>query len=113
MIKLLAAAALFAAGTTLAAAQPAPAPAKPGEATCTDVQVGSAASYDCLNAQLHALAGAEPKPSSLDAPLSAASPGYQTGAANAAATANRLGSNYGKSATAARPSVSYPSGIPR
>jgi hypothetical protein len=74
--------------------------------------VGSSQSYDCINAQLRALAGAEPKPSSQDAPLTSASPGYKTGAANASATANRLGSNYGKSAIAARPNVVYPSGVP-
>lgn len=83
-----------------------------GETTCTDVQVGSASSYDCLNAQLRALAGAEPRPSSQDAPLSATSPGYQAGAANASATANRLGANWGKSAIAARPAQTYSSGFP-
>src|SRR5271168_516265 len=62
MTRLFAALALFALLPRLAEAQPAPVPAAAGQDTCTDVQVGTAQSYDCINAQLRALAGAEPKP---------------------------------------------------
>lgn len=58
--------------------------------TCTDVQVGTAQGYDCLNAQLSAIARAQPRPSASDAPVTATSPGYQTGAANQAATEETL-----------------------
>lgn len=95
-------------GGAAPAPQPAPTP------NCIDVQVGSARSYECLNAQLGSLARNAQRPSSAaDAPLTATSPGYKTGAANASATANRLGPAYGHSAIATRPNVVAPPPFPR
>jgi hypothetical protein len=89
--------------------QTAPAPA----VNCTDVQVGSARSYDCINAQLGNVANAQQRPSSAtDAPISASSPGYATGTFNQAATANRLGQNFGKSVVPYRPANNIPPPLP-
>ncbi len=68
-----------------AAAQTAPAPAN-----CTEVEVGSAQSYDCLNAQLGAVARGTTRPSSLDAPVNANSPSNVVGTFNLAATKETL-----------------------
>ena len=70
---------------TPAAAQPAAAPAN-----CTEVEVGSAQSYDCLNAQLGAVARGTARPSSLDAPVNASSPSNVVGTFNLAATKETL-----------------------
>jgi hypothetical protein len=106
-------AALFAATFLSAAgaqAQPArdPAAGADGPATCTDVQVGSAQSYNCINAQLGALAHATQRPSSTDAPLTASSPSNEVGTFNESATRERLGPNFGKSATPYRPTYVPP-----
>jgi hypothetical protein len=103
------AAACLALVMTAAHAQNRPAPA----VNCTDVQVGSAQSYDCINAQLGNVANAQPRPSSAtDAPISASSPGYETGTFNQAATANRLGQNFGKSVVPYRPTQNIPPPLP-
>jgi len=98
-----------------AGAQTQPRPGPPGDAApanCTDVQVGSAQSYDCINAQLGALARGNARFSSdLDAPVTASSPSNVVGTYNQSATRSRLGPNFGKSATPYRPSVSPPSTI--
>jgi hypothetical protein len=79
-------------------------PAKPDTGTCTDVQVGSAQSYDCINAQLGAVANSTQRFSSdANAPVSANSPSNTVGVFNQSATANRLGRNFGKSVTPYRP----------
>jgi hypothetical protein len=70
------------------AQQPAPRAAAP--ANCTDVQVGSAQSYDCINAQLGAVAVGAPRPSSMDAPVSATSPSNVVGTYNEAGTKETL-----------------------
>jgi hypothetical protein len=77
------------------------------EETCTDVQVGSAQSYACLNAQLKNLANSTQRPSSMDAPVSATSPSNVVGTFNEDATRNRLGTNFGKSAVPSRPAQNY------
>jgi hypothetical protein len=86
---------------------PAPAPD-----TCTDVQVGSAQSYACINARLGAVAQGTDRPSSQDAPLNSASPSNAVGSFNEGATRNRLGANFGKSATPYRPPVANPPALP-
>jgi hypothetical protein len=93
-----------------ALAQPAAGQPKPAPATnCTDVQVGSAQSYDCINAQLGAVAaGTQRYSSDLNAPVSANSPSNTVGVFNQSATANRLGQNFGKSVTPYRPSYVPP-----
>ena len=97
------------AAISAARAQTTPEPA----VNCTDVQVGSAQSYACINAQLGNVANAQPRPSSsTDAPISAASPGYATGTFNQAATANRLGQNFGKSVVPYRPTNNIPPPLP-
>ena len=84
-------------------------PGAPPPDTCTDVQVGSAQSYDCINAQLGALArGNERFSSDLNAPVTASSPSNVVGTFNESATRSRLGPNFGKSATPYRPGVSLP-----
>ena len=58
---------------------------------CTDVQVGSAQSYDCLNAQLGAVAHTTQRPSSAtDAPVSASAPSNVVGTFNEAGTKETL-----------------------
>jgi hypothetical protein len=58
---------------------------------CTDVQVGSAQGYDCLNAQLGAVARGTQRPSSAtDAPVSASSPDNVVGTFNEAGTKETL-----------------------
>ncbi len=76
--------------------------------TCTDVNVGAAHGYDCLNAQLAAMAHTPDRPSSdISAPVSATSPGNVVGTFNESGTRNRLGANFGKSAQPVRPSQTY------
>jgi hypothetical protein len=97
------------------AARPAP-PGDAAPANCTDVQVGSAQSYDCINAQLGTLArGNQRFSSDLDAPITASSPSNVVGTFNESATRSRLGPNFGKSATPYRPSAAPPTtiGTPR
>ena len=89
---------------------PKPRPAAP--TNCTDVQVGSAQSYDCINAQLGAAANATARPSSQDAPLNSASPSNEVGTFNEGATRNRLGQNFGKSAVPYRPAPANPPPLP-
>jgi hypothetical protein len=89
--------------SVIAAASPAfaqkPAAPAAGDATCTDVTVGSAHGYDCINAQLAAVAHAAPRPSSdMNAPVSATSPSNVVGTFNESGTRNRLGANFGRSA---------------
>ncbi|HLB97983.1 MAG TPA: hypothetical protein VJK90_09995 [Acetobacteraceae bacterium] len=80
------------------------APTQGAPVNCTDVQVGSAQGYDCLNAQLGAVARATQRPSSADAPVSAASPSNVVGTFNEAGTRETL---------ARRPAaVSYPPPLP-
>ena len=80
-------------------------PAQAAPVNCTDVQVGSAQGYDCLNAQLGAVARATQRPSSAtDAPVSASSPSNVVGTFNEAATRETL---------AHRPAaVAYPPPLP-
>ncbi len=83
-----------------------PPPPPPGGVitTCTDVDVGSAHGYDCLNAQLNNLVQGTPRPSAAtDAPYSATSPSNVVGTFNEGATRNRLGANFGKSVIPSRP----------
>lgn len=94
----------------------APAPAPAGQAlpgtNCTDVQVGSARSYDCVNAQLGAVARGQQKFSSdLNAPVTASSPSNTVGTFNEAATRERLGPNFGKSVQPYRPPAQPSSGF--
>jgi hypothetical protein len=99
-------AALLAATPSLAQQAAAPPAA---DATCTDVTVGSAHGYECLNAQLAAAAHAGERPSSaLDAPVSATSPSNVVGTFNESGTRNRLGANFGKSAQPAVPVQNFP-----
>jgi hypothetical protein len=78
------------------AAPPAPAAA---DSTCTDVTVGTAQGYDCINAQLATMAHGGERPSSdKDAPVTAGSPSNVVGTFNESGTRNRLGANFGKSA---------------
>jgi hypothetical protein len=82
--------------------------------TCTDVQVGSAQSYACINAQLGATAQATTRASSdTDAPVNSASPSNVVGTFNEGATRNRLGQNFGKSAVPYRPPAANPPPLPR
>jgi phosphate-selective porin len=89
-----------------ASAQPAP----PAAATnCTDVQVGTAQSYDCINAQLGAVArGTQRFSSDANAPVTSSSPSNVVGTYNQGATRNRLGANFGKSVTPYRPANNPP-----
>ncbi len=54
------------------------------------MQVGSAQSYDCINAQLGAVATGTPRPSSLDAPVNATSPSNVVGTFTEAGTRETL-----------------------
>jgi hypothetical protein len=98
--------------TAVAAAWAATAPclAQPAaDTTCTDVTVGSAHGYDCINAQLAATARAAARQSSdLDAPVTATSPSNVVGTFNESATRNRLGANFGRSAIPVRPVQNIP-----
>jgi hypothetical protein len=82
----------------------APAAAQTATTNCTDVQVGTARGYDCLNQQLGAVAHqAQRANGNLDTPpYSANSPANQTGQFDEEATRERLGTNFGKSVTPAR-----------
>jgi hypothetical protein len=82
--------------------------AQPTRSSCVDVQVGSAQSYDCINQKLQAEARAAQRSPGGDVPYSAQSPGNVTGQFNEDATRDRLGANFGKSATPARPPSSLP-----
>ena len=106
---------LMAVAVALPAHAQSPAAQKPGSApaNCTDVQVGSAQSYACINAQLGATAQATKRASSdTDAPVNSASPGNVVGTFNEGATRNRLGQNFGKSAVPYRPPVANPPAFP-
>ena len=71
-------------------------------AHCTDVQLGSAPSYDCLNATLkNDVQDAKPAPDA--AVLGATSPAPRIGLYNQAGTREHLGANFGISAYPARP----------
>jgi hypothetical protein len=111
MRTLIATAALLSLAAPALAQQPAA-----GATNCTDVQVGSAQSYDCINAQLGAVARNTQRFSSdANAPVSASSPSNVVGTFNQSATANRLGRNFGKSVTPYRPAYTPPPslGTPR
>jgi hypothetical protein len=88
------------------------APAKTPPTDCTDVQVGSVQSYDCINARLGAVAHATDRPSSADAPVNSSSPSNVVGSFNEGATRNRLGQNFGKSAVPYRPPAANPPALP-
>jgi hypothetical protein len=75
--------------------------AQSGHDTCVDVQVGTAQSYACINQKLAAQAREAQK----SAPGGGVPPANQTGQFNEDATRNRLGANFGKSVTPARPPV--------
>jgi len=79
-------------------------PAQAAPVNCTDVQVGSAQGYDCLNAQLGAVARATQRPSSADAPVNAASPSNVVGTFNEAGTRETLAHR--------PPAVAYPPPLP-
>jgi hypothetical protein len=86
---------------------------KPPATNCTDVQVGSAQSYDCINAQLGTVAHATPRFSSdTDAPVTSSSPSNVVGTFNEGATRNRLGANFGHSAVPYRPAPANPPALP-
>jgi hypothetical protein len=83
-------------------------------ANCTNVQVGSVQSYDCINAQLGAVArGTQRFSSDTDAPVGSSSPSNVVGTFNEGATRNRLGRNFGKSAIPYRPPAANPPALPR
>lgn len=82
--------------------------AQQSHSSCVDVQVGTAQSYECINQQLQGVARQAQKSSSVAAPYSTQSPENQTGQFNEDATHERLGSNFGKSVTPARPATNYP-----
>jgi hypothetical protein len=93
--------------TTAASAAP------PAPVNCTDVQVGSAQSYDCINAKLGAVArGTQRFSSDANAPVTSSSPSNVVGTFNEGATHNRLGANFGKSAIPYRPSPANPPALP-
>ena len=95
-------------------AMPGAALAQPAPATnCTDVEVGTAKSYDCINAQLANMAHATQRPSSMDAPVTATSPSNQVGTFNEGALRNRLGANFGKSVQVPQPPAYAPAFAPR
>jgi hypothetical protein len=99
--------------TASAWAQPVAAPAPTAPGTCTDVQVGSAQSYDCINAKLGAVArGTQRFSSDADAPVASSSPSNVVGTFNEGATRNRLGANFGKSAIPYRPPNANPPALP-
>ena len=81
-------------------------------ANCTDVQVGSAESYNCINAKLGAVANGTARFSSQDAPVNSSSPSNVVGTFNEGATRNRLGQNFGKSAIPYRPAPANPPALP-
>ena len=82
-------------------------------ANCTDVQVGSAQSYSCINAKLGAVArGTARFSADADAPVTAGSPSNVVGTFNEGATRNRLGQNFGKSAVPFRPAPANPPALP-
>jgi hypothetical protein len=92
------------AGPALAAPPAQGAPTQGAPVNCTDVQVGTAQGYDCLNAQLGAVAHATQRPSSADAPVSATSPSNVVGTFNEAGTRETLARRPG--------AVSYPAPLP-
>ncbi len=84
------------------------APVSPAAETCVDVRVGSAQSYDCLNAQLAAVARNAPRFSSAtNTPYSATSAPNVTGQFDEDATRQRLGSAFGHSVAPQRPTATY------
>jgi len=82
----------------------APAYAQPSHDTCVDVQVGTAQSYACINQKL----AAEAKEAWKSSSAGGMPPANQTGQFNEDATRNRLGANFGKSVTPARPPANFP-----
>jgi hypothetical protein len=97
----------------MAAAAFAQAPAPQAAVNCTDVQVGSAQSYDCINAKLGAVARDTQRFSSdANAPVTSSSPSNVVGTFNEGATRNRLGANFGKSAIPYRPNTANPPALP-
>jgi hypothetical protein len=84
-------------------AQPAAAGAPTDATSCVDVQIGTDRYYSCLNRQWARMVPPTRFSSSADAPYSATSPAPQVGTFNQAATAERLGSNFGKSVVPQRP----------
>ena len=108
-----AATALLAVAAPAGAQAPGAQAPRPAPTNCTDVQVGSAQSYDCINAQLGATAQATKRANSdTDAPVNSASPSNVVGAFNEGATRNRLGQNFGKSAVPYRPPAANPPAFP-
>ena len=87
-------------------AAPAPAHSQPPStkvASCVDVRVGSARSYDCLNRSLERDV-ARDRPAADASTLTATSPAPRLGLYNQAGTREHLGANFGMSAVpAARP----------
>jgi len=84
--------------------------------TCVDVQVGAAQSYACINQKLAAEAKeAHGSAANGGAVAGGIPPANQTGQFNEDATRNRLGANFGKSVTPARPPTTFPPafGAPR
>ncbi len=76
--------------------------------TCVDVQVGTAQNYACINQSLAAAAReAQTSASPVGITIGGQPPANQTGQFNEDATRNRLGTNFGKSVTPARPPVVF------
>ncbi len=87
-------------------AEPPAPPAPPKAVNCTDVQVGSAQGYDCLNAQLGAVARGAPRVSSdTNAPVNAFSPSNVVGTFNEAGTRETLARR--------PPPPAFPTALPR
>ena len=89
---------LFVVLSVPALAQPRPAP----DASCVDVRIGDARYYDCVNREMEQ-AVPNRRFSTQDAPLGVQAPANVVGTFNQAATAEQLGSNFGKSVTPERP----------
>ncbi len=68
---------------------------------CPEVEIGSAQTYACLNQRLRQFTN-PPAPGAVSTPL-ATDPATRTGSASEAGTRERLGANFGKSATPQRP----------
>jgi hypothetical protein len=70
---------------------------------CVDVRIGSVQQYDCLNQQLMRQVQQQKPSSEATGTVTAGSPAPAVGSFNQAATQERLGSNFGKSAFPQRP----------
>lgn len=91
------------AATALALLLAAPVGARAQKAAgCTDVRVGSARSYDCLNQALEGDVRRD-RPAPDASTLTATSPAPRLGLYNQAGTREHLGANFGISAVPARP----------